>query len=293
MPLPTEGNAVTSQKTAELGSAASSVKPIDPHTRFIVVGVIVVGSFIALLNQTVMSPALPALMRDFNITTGTVQWVTSVYMLASGIMVPISGYLIDKFSTRKLFAGALATFMVGTLLCAVAPNFMLLLVGRILQSVGSGVLLPLVAVVPMLVYPPDKRGTAMGMAGIVMAAGPAIGPVVGGLVIDSFGWRPMFIGIAVVALVILVGGTMMLKNVSELKNPKLNILSVVLSTIAFGGFSSASTMDGPVRSSLPQSSLVLWPSSHSYTSKSSSMSHCCALTPLPPATSATPRFWSL
>ena len=212
---------MTSQKNAELGSATSSVKPIDPHTRFIVVGVIVVGSFIALLNQTVMSPALPALMRDFNITTGTVQWVTSVYMLVSGIMVPISGYLIDKFSTRKLFAGALATFMVGTLLCAVAPNFVLLLVGRILQSAGSGVLLPLVAVVPMLVYPPDKRGTAMGMAGIVMAAGPAIGPVVGGLVIDSFGWRPMFIGIAVVALVILVGGTMMLKNVSELKNPKL------------------------------------------------------------------------
>ena len=237
---------MTSQKNAELGSATSSVKPIDPHTRFIVVGVIVVGSFIALLNQTVMSPALPALMRDFNITTGTVQWVTSVYMLVSGIMVPISGYLIDKFSTRKLFAGALATFMGGTLLCAVAPNFMLLLVGRILQSAGSGVLLPLVAVVPMLVYPPDKRGTAMGLAGIVMAAGPAIGPVVGGLVIDSFGWRPMFIGIAVVALVILVGGTMMLKNVSELKNPKLNILSVILSTIAFGGllygFSSASTM---------------------------------------------------
>ena len=237
---------MTSQKTAEFGSAASSVKPIDPHTRFIIVGVIVVGSFIALLNQTVMSPALPALMRDFNITTGTVQWVTSVYMLVSGIMVPISGYLIDKFSTRKLFAGALATFMVGTLLCAVAPNFMLLLVGRILQSAGSGVLLPLVAVVPMLVYPPDKRGTAMGMAGIVMAAGPAIGPVVGGLVIDSFGWRPMFIGIAVVALVILVGGTMMLKNVGELKNPKLNILSVILSTIAFGGvlsgLSSASTM---------------------------------------------------
>ena len=237
---------MTSQKTAEFGSAASSVKPIDSHVRFIVVGVIVVGSFIALLNQTVMSPALPALMRDFNITTGTVQWVTSVYMLVSGIMVPISGYLIDKFSTRKLFAGALATFMVGTLLCAVAPNFVLLLVGRILQSAGSGVLLPLVAVVPMLVYPPDKRGTAMGMAGIVMAAGPAIGPVVGGLVIDSFGWRPMFIGIAIVALVILVGGTMMLKNVGELKNPKLNVLSVILSTIAFGGllygFSSASTM---------------------------------------------------
>ena len=212
---------MTSQKTAEfLGSATSSVK-IDSHARFIVVGVIVVGSFIALLNQTVMSPALPALMRDFNITTGTVQWVTSVYMLVSGIMVPISGYLIDKFSTRKLFAGALATFMVGTLLCAVAPNFVLLLVGRILQSAGSGVLLPLVAVVPMLVYPPDKRGTAMGMAGIVMP--PArLGPVVGGLMIDSFGWRPMFIGIAVVALVILVGGTMMLKNVSELKNPKLN-----------------------------------------------------------------------
>ena len=158
-------------------------------------------------------------------------------------------------------------------------------------------LLPLVAVVPMLVYPPDKRGTAMGMAGIVMAAGPAIGPVVGGLVIDGFGWRPMFIGIAVVALVILVGGTMMLKNVSELKNPKLNVLSVILSTIAFGGllygFSSASTMGWASPVVITSIVVGLVPSSHSYTSKSSSMSHCCALTPLPPATSATPRFWSL
>ena len=97
---------MTSQKNAELGSATSSVKSIDPHTRFIVVGVIVVGSFIALLNQTVMSPALPALMRDFNITTGTVQWVTSVYMLVSGIMVPmlfIISMVISLFinSTKK------------------------------------------------------------------------------------------------------------------------------------------------------------------------------------------------
>ena len=124
----------------------------------------------------------------------------------------------------------------------------------------------------------------MGMAGIVMAAGLAIGPVVGGLVIDSFGWRPMFIGIAVVALVILVGGTMMLKNVSELKNlkaqrPVRDPFDHRRSVACSMASRPLPRWDGPVRSSLPQSSLVLWPSSHSYTSKSSSMSHCCALTP--------------
>jgi EmrB/QacA subfamily drug resistance transporter len=210
-----------------------------------IVGVVVAGAFIALLNQTVMGPALPALMSDFQITEGTVQWVTSIYMLISGIMVPISGYLIDKFSTRKLFLSAMLAFVVGTVICAAAPNFIILLIGRVLQAAGSGVLLPLVAVVPMLVFPPEKRGTAMGMAGIVMSAGPAVGPVVGGIIIDGMGWRAMFWCIAPLAALI-AAGVVLLKNVGELKCPKLNVASVILSTVAFGGmlygFSSASTM---------------------------------------------------
>ncbi len=211
-----------------------------------IVAIVVLGAFLALLNQTVMSPALPVIMADFSIDASTAQWIMSIYPLVSGIMVPVSAYLIDKFSTRTLFFGATVVFALGTLLCAVAPGFTFLIVGRVLQAAGSGVLMPLVAVVPMLVFPVEKRGTAMGLAGIVMSAGPAVGPVVGGAVIDTYGWRVMIGSIVPLALIVLALGVFMLKNVGELKNPKLDLLSVVLSTVAFGGllygFSSASSL---------------------------------------------------
>ena len=210
-----------------------------------IVAVVVLGAFLALLNQTVMSPALPVIMADFAIDASAAQWIMSIYPLVSGIMVPVSAFLIDKFSTRALFFGSTFVFALGTLLCALAPDFFFLIVGRVLQAAGSGVLMPLVSVVPMLVFPVEKRGTAMGMAGIVMSAGPAVGPVVGGAVIDAYGWRTMIGSIVPLALVVLLLGIFMLRNVGELKNPKLDIPSVALSTVAFGGllygFSSAST----------------------------------------------------
>ena len=215
-------------------------------TQISIVAVVVLGAFLALLNQTVMSPALPVIMSDFAIDASTAQWIMSIYPLMSGIMVPVSAFLIDKFSTRALFFGATLVFALGTLLCAAAPDFLFRLSGRVLQAAGSGVLMPLVSVVPMLVFPVEKRGTAMGMAGIVMSAGPAVGPVVGGAVIDTYGWRTMIGAVVPLAILVLVLGVFMLKNVGELKNPKLDLPSVVLSTIAFGGllygFSSASSM---------------------------------------------------
>ena len=204
-------------------------------TQIRIVAVVVLGAFLALLNQTVMSPALPVIMSDFAIDASTAQWIMSIYPLVSGIMVPVSAFLIDKFSTRALFFGATLVFALGTLLCAAAPDFLFLIIGRVLQAAGSGVLMPLVSVVPMLVFPVEKRGTAMGMAGIVMSAGPAVGPVVGGAVIDTYGWRTMIGAIVPLAILVLVLGVFMLKNVGELKNPKLDLPSVVLSTIAFGG----------------------------------------------------------
>ena len=189
-------------------------------TQIRIVAVVVLGAFLALLNQTVMSPALPVIMSDFAIDASTAQWIMSIYPLVSGIMVPVSAFLIDKFSTRALFFGATLVFALGTLLCAAAPDFLFLIIGRVLQ--------------------------AAGMAGIVMSAGPAVGPVVGGAVIDTYGWRTMIGAIVPLAILVLVLGVFMLKNVGELKNPKLDLPSVVLSTIAFGGllygFSSASSM---------------------------------------------------
>ena len=211
-----------------------------------ITGVVVFGAFLALLNQTVMSPALPVIMNDFAIDASTAQWIMSIYPLVSGIMVPISAYLIDRFSTRALFFAATGVFAAGTALCAAAPTFFLLICGRVLQAAASGVLLPLVSVVPMLVFPVEKRGTAMGMAGIVMSAGPAIGPVVGGAIIDSYGWRVTLGCIVPLALVVLLCGVFLLENVGETKRPHLDVVSVILSTVAFGGllygFSSASTL---------------------------------------------------
>ena len=211
-----------------------------------IVGVVVFGAFLALLNQTVMSPALPAIMADFGIDASTAQWIMSIYPLVSGIMVPVSAFLIDRFSTRVLFFAATAAFAAGTALCAAAPTFFLLICGRVLQAAASGVLLPLVSVVPMLVFPVEKRGTAMGVAGIVMSAGPAVGPVLGGAIIDAYGWRVTLGCIVPLALAVLLCGVFLLENVGEAKRPKLDVASIALSTIAFGGllygFSSASAL---------------------------------------------------
>ena len=210
-----------------------------------IIGVVLAGAFLAILNQTVMGPALPKLMDTFAISAASAQWVTTIYMLVNGIMIPVSGFLIDKYSTRKLFFGSMLAFIAGTVLCAMAPNFGFLLAGRILQAAGAGIQMPLIAVVPMLVFPPEKRGTAMGMAGIVMSVAPAAGPVVAGAIIDALGWRAMFWCIAPVALIVLIASFFLLGNIGTLKNPKLDFLSVILSTVAFGGllygFSSAST----------------------------------------------------
>lgn len=219
-------------------------KPRVERDAVVIVGVITLGAFVSLFNQTVMAPALPALMREFEVTAGTAQWVTTIYMLISGIMVPISGYFMDKYPTRKLFFLSMGLFVAGTVLCALCPSYWFLIVGRVAQAAGAGILMPLVGTVPLLVFPVELRGTAMGVAGIVMAAGPAVGPVLGGLVIDAWGWRPMFLIIAALAFAIMVLGIPLMKNVGTLKDPKLDIASVVLSTIAFGGllfgFSSAS-----------------------------------------------------
>ena len=187
-----------------------------------VIGIVLAGAFLAILNQTVLSPALPKLMDAFSISAGTAQWVTSIYMLVNGIMVPITGFLIDRFSTRKLFFVSLISFIVGTALCAGAQTF------------------------ELLIFPPEKRGTAMGMAGIVMSCAPAAGPVLAGGIIDAWGWRMMFWAMIPLAILVLAVSFFLLTNVGELKRPHLDVPSIVLSTFAFGGllygFSSASTL---------------------------------------------------
>lgn len=227
-------------------NAASSKHSKVTRREILVLAIVIAGAFIAILNQTVLSSALPKLMEDFQITAGTAKWVTTIYLLVNGIMVPVTAFLIDRYPTRKLFIVSLLSFIAGTVLTGSAPNFGLLIIGRILQAIGAGVQLPLVAVIPMIIFPVEKRGTAMGMTGIVMSCAPAVGPVVAGWIIDAFGWRMMFWSILPLAVILLVVSFIFLTNVGELKHPHLDIFSVVLSTLAFGGllygFSNASNM---------------------------------------------------
>lgn len=199
------------------------------------IAVLLSGAFITILNQTLLGTALPPIMHDLQIDESTVQWLQSIFMLVNGIMIPITAFLIDRFTTRKLFLTAMGLFSIGTLVCALAPGFSLLLVGRILQASGAGIMMPLMQTIMFLIFPIEKRGSAMGMFGLVIAFAPAIGPSLSGWLVDHFPWRSVFYVVLPIAIINIVAAYFLLKNVTKQTYPKLDILSIVLSTFGFGG----------------------------------------------------------
>lgn len=197
--------------------------------------VLLSGAFITILNQTLLATALPPIMKDLNITESTVQWLQSIFMLVNGIMIPITAFLIGKFTTRRLFLTAMGIFAAGTLIAALSPNFTFLLVGRMLQGAGAGIMMPLLQTILFLVFPVSQRGKAMGMFGLIIAFAPAIGPSLSGYLVDNYPWRSVFYVVLPIAFVIIIAAYFLLKNVTELTNPKMDYLSIVLSTFGFGG----------------------------------------------------------
>ncbi|GGJ08230.1 MDR family MFS transporter [Paenibacillus hunanensis] len=210
----------------------------------VIVGIMLAGAFVAILNQTLLVTALPHIMRDLKIDATAAQWLTTIFMLVNGIMIPITAYLIDKFNTRALFITSIGLFALGTLIAAISPTFGVLLVGRVIQAAGAGIVMPLMQTVFLVIFPKESRGAAMGMIGLVISFAPAIGPTLSGWVVDTFSWRDLFYIILPIALIDLVIAIFALKNVGKLRDPKLDMISVVLSTIGFGGllygFSTAS-----------------------------------------------------
>jgi len=198
--------------------------------------VLISGAFVAILNQTLLGTALPHIMSDLNINANTAQWLQSAFMLVNGIMIPITAFLIGKFTTRKLFLAAMILFSIGTLLAGIAPDFPVLLSGRILQAAGAGIIMPLMQTITMLIFPVEKRGTAMGLFGLVIAFAPAIGPSLSGLIVENLPWRTLFFMILPIAIIDIIIAYFILRNVTEQTNPKLDVLSVILSTFGFGGF---------------------------------------------------------
>jgi EmrB/QacA subfamily drug resistance transporter len=197
--------------------------------------VLLSGAFITILNQTLLGTALPPIMKDLQVSESTVQWLQSIFMLVNGIMIPITAFLIERFTSRQLFLTAMIIFAAGTLLCAVGPEFTTLLIGRVLQAAGAGIMMPLMQTILFLLFPVEKRGTAMGLFGLVIAFAPAIGPTLSGVLVEHLSWRSVFYVVLPIAIIIIITSYFLLKNVTETTHPKLDIASVILSTLGFGG----------------------------------------------------------
>jgi len=208
-----------------------------------ILAILMIGAFIAFLNNTLLNIALPSIMKDLDVDASTVQWLSTGFMLVNGVLIPTTAFLIQKYSVRRLFILAMTLFSLGTILAGFADTFPVLLTGRMIQASGSAVMMPLLMNVMLVSFPVEKRGTAMGFFGLIMMGAPAIGPTLSGYIIEHYDWRMLFHVITPISLAVLVGGMVMLKDKKEPSNARLDFLSVILSSLGFGGllygFSSA------------------------------------------------------
>ena len=208
---------------------------LTTRSRTVLMAVLLSGAFAAILNQTLLATAIPHIMNDLKLDADVAQWLQSVFMLVNGIMIPITAFLINKFSTRSLFFTALSLFGLGTLICGISPNFSILLAGRILQAAGAGIVMPLMQTILFLTYPKSERGKAMGMFGLVISFAPAIGPTLSGWFVEIYPWRGLFWIIVPIVVIDIIVAYFILRNVTKTTNPSLDMTSIVLSTLGFGG----------------------------------------------------------
>ncbi|MEV4050374.1 DHA2 family efflux MFS transporter permease subunit [Amycolatopsis sp. NPDC049688] len=215
-----------------------STPPADvnraPARSGLLIGVLVLSAFVMILNETILSVGLRDLTVDLRVPTTTVQWLTSGFLLTMAVVIPTTGFLLERFSPRQVFLFSLSAFSAGTLISALAPGFGLLMTGRVVQACGTAVMLPLLMTTVMRLVPPERRGATMGTITIVIAVAPAIGPTIGGAVL-SLGWRWMFWIVLPLAVAALVTGALLLRLDGERRRVPLDVPSVLLSAIGFGG----------------------------------------------------------
>ncbi|WP_053377900.1 DHA2 family efflux MFS transporter permease subunit [Paenibacillus sp. FJAT-27812] len=209
---------------------------------------LLLSGFIGMFSETALNVALSDLIRVFDITAPTVQWLTTGYLLTLGILVPVSGLLLQWFTTRQLFIAALSFSVLGTLVAALAPSFEVLMTARVIQAVGTALLLPLMFNTILIIFPAEKRGAAMGVIGLVIMVAPAVGPTIAGLLIENLSWHWIFWLSLPFLVIALLFGMMYMQNVSTITKPKIDIMSLLFSTLGFGGivfaFSSAGEGEG-------------------------------------------------
>ena len=199
--------------------------------QILIVVILLSGTLLAVLNQTLLSPALPAIMADTQVDATTVQWLTSAYSLVEAVVIPLSAYLIGRFPTKKLFIFGMSIFAIGSFLAAIAPVFAVLLLGRMCQAVATGIAMPMVFTVILLIFPREKRGSAMGIVSLAIGFAPAIGPSISGLLVDSVGWRALFLLVCALAVVIVLFAIFLLESYGEFEPTSFDKPSVVLCSL--------------------------------------------------------------
>ena len=220
-----------------------------------------VAAFVVILNETIMNVALPKLMSELQISASTAQWLATAYMLVMAVLIPTTGFLMQRFTTRTLYLAAMGAFALGTLVAGLAPNFTVLLLGRVFQASGTAIMLPLLTTTILALIPMERRGAVMGTVSIVISVAPAIGPTVSGLIVQALSWRFLFFAVLPIAIGVLLYGARFLVNVGETRSASLDVPSVILAALGFGGlvygFSSAGEGGGGWSSPLVLAPIVV------------------------------------
>jgi DHA2 family lincomycin resistance protein-like MFS transporter len=201
----------------------------------LVINLLLVATFVVIFNETLMIVAIPRLMRDLNVTAGAAQWLTTAFLLTVSVVIPVTGFLLQRMNTRPIFVWAMSLFTLGTLIATVASNLQVLVLARIIQASGTAIMLPLLMTTVMTLTPPETRGKTMGFISAVISVAPAVGPTISGVILNYLSWRWMFLLVLPVSLGALALGARRIQNVTTPHHAPIDGVSVVLSGFAFGG----------------------------------------------------------
>jgi DHA2 family lincomycin resistance protein-like MFS transporter len=209
--------------------------PTHAARNTLVINLLLVSAFVVMLNETIMGVAIPRLMASLGVDAGAAQWLTTAFLLTMAVVIPVTGFLLQRLNTRPIFMLAMSLFSLGTLAAALAPNLGVLVVARIVQASGTAIMMPLLMTTVMTLVPPDRRGKTMGNISIVMSVAPAIGPTISGLILNYLDWRFLFVLVLPIALGALALGATRIVNVTTPRYAPLDVASVIVSALAFGG----------------------------------------------------------
>src|SRR5680860_693170 len=217
-------------------AAASATEAALGIRNRLVITLLLTSAFVVILNETIMGVALPRLMADLNVSASVAQWLTSAFMLTMAVVIPITGFLLQRFNTRPMFIAAMTLFSTGTLIAALAPGFEVLLLARVVQATGTAIMFPLLLTTVVTLVPPASLGRMMGNISIVISVAPAIGPTISGAILSVLDWRWMFLLVLPIAVTALIVGGILMQNVTTPRKSPIDVASVILSALGFGGF---------------------------------------------------------